>query len=282
MTLERVVARLAERIEQRYYGKYRGFVVDNKDPAQLGRLRLQVPSVLGDEVVTGWASACVPFGGAADQGFLFIPEPGAGVWVEFEEGDLEFPIWVGTFWSKPDAGTELPKPNGPDGAESSQPQDPPTCKIIKTGKGHTVQLEDADGQESVLVYNATGELLLVMDGAGIRVTDGTRGHEVTLDDSGVTVTDGANQGNKLVMDSSGITVTGPGGNAALVVGTSGIEIGSGAQEQLVLGTTLSSNLQTLVTSLNTHTHVGNLGAPTSPPAVPLTLMVPLSATNTVQ
>ena len=91
MTLERVVARLAERVEQRYYGKYRGFVVDNKDPAQLGRLRLRVPSVLGTDVVTGWASACVPFGGAADQGFLFIPDPGAGVWVEFEEGDLEFP-----------------------------------------------------------------------------------------------------------------------------------------------------------------------------------------------
>lgn len=262
MTLERVVARLAERVEQRFYGKYRGFVVDNKDPAQLGRLRLRVPSVLGDQVVTGWASACVPFGGAVDQGFLFIPAPGAGVWVEFEEGDLEFPIWVGTFWSKPDAGTELPKPNGPDGTEASQPQDPPTCKIIKTAKGHTVQLEDADGNESVIVYNATGELLLVMDGDGIRVTDGRRG-------------------NKLVMDSSGITVTGPNGDT-LVVGTSGIDIGSGAQEQLVLGTTLNNNLQIFVTSLNTHTHVGNLGAPTSPPVVPLSLVVPLSVKNKVQ
>jgi uncharacterized protein involved in type VI secretion and phage assembly len=204
----------------------------------------------------------VPFGGAADQGFLFIPDPGAGVWVEFEEGDLEFPIWVGTFWSKPDAGTELPNPNGPDGAELSQPQDPPTCKIIKTAKGHTVQLEDADGKESVLVCNATGELLLVMDTDGVRITDGKRG-------------------NKLVMDSSGITVNGPNGNT-LVVGTSGIEIGGGAQEQLVLGTTLSSNVQTLITSLNTHTHVGNLGAPTSPPVVPMTLVVPLSASNTVK
>jgi uncharacterized protein involved in type VI secretion and phage assembly len=264
MTLERVVARLAERVEQRYYGKYRGFVVDNKDPAQLGRLKLRVPSVLGTEVVTGWASACVPFGGAADQGFLFIPEPKAGVWVEFEEGDLEFPIWVGTFWSKPDAGTELPKPNGPDGAELSQPQDPPTCKIIKTAKGHTVQLEDADNQESVIVYNAPGKLLLVMDTKGIRITDGKRGHMVILDDSGVTVTDGKNSGNKLVMDSSGIS------------------IGSGAQEKLVLGTTLSSNLQTFMQSLNTHVHTGNLGAPTSPPAVPMTLDVPLSAKNKVK
>jgi hypothetical protein len=272
MTLERVVARLAERVEHRYYGKYRGFVVDNKDPAQLGRLKLSVPSVLGNQVVTGWASACVPFGGAADQGFLFIPDPGAGVWVEFEEGDLEFPIWVGMFWSKPDAGAELPKPNGPDGAEGP-PQDPPTCKIIKTSKGHTLQLEDADRQESVLLYNATGELLLVMDGKGIRVTDGKRGHKVTLDDSGVTVTDGVNSGNKLVMNSSGITVNGPGG--AVVIGASGVSIGSAsATEPLVLGTSL-------LAALNTHTHVGNLGAPTSPPVVPFTPAV-LSPKNMVQ
>lgn len=272
MTLERVVARLAERVEQRFYGKYRGFVVDNKDPAQLGRLRLRVPSVLGDQVVTGWASACVPFGGAADQGFLFIPDPGAGVWVEFEEGDLEFPIWVGTFWSKPDAGTELPKPNGPDGAEGS-PQNPPTCKIIKTSKGHTLQLEDANGQESVLLYNATGELLLVMDTTGIRVTDGKREHKIILDDSGVTVTDGKNAGNKLVMDSSGITVNGPGG--AVVIGETGVSIGSAnATEPLVLG-------NQLVLALNTHTHVGNLGAPTSPPVVPFSPAV-LSTTNKVQ
>jgi uncharacterized protein involved in type VI secretion and phage assembly len=271
MTLERVVARLAERVEQRFYGKYRGFVVDNRDPAQLGRLRLRVPSVLGTEVVTGWASACVPFGGAADQGFLFIPDPGAGVWVEFEEGDLEFPIWVGMFWSKPDAGTELPKPNGPDGAEQSQ--DPPTCKIIKTGKGNTVQLEDADGKESVLVYNAPDQLLLVMDGDGIRITDGKRGHKVTLGKSGVTVTDGVNAGNQLTMDSSGITVNSPGG--AVVIGAAGVSIGSAsATEALVLGTSLMA-------ALNTHTHVGNLGAPTSPPAVPFSPAL-LSPKNKVQ
>jgi uncharacterized protein involved in type VI secretion and phage assembly len=272
MTLERVVARLAERVERQYYGKYRGFVVDNKDPAQLGRLRVRVPSLLGKEVVTGWASACVPFGGAADQGFLFIPAPGAGVWVEFEEGDLEFPIWVGTFWSKPDAGTELPKPNDSDGTEGS-PQDPPTCKIIKTGSGNTLQLEDAGGQESVLVYNAKKELLLVMDGDGIQITDGKRGHKVTLDDSGVTVTDGKNSPNKLVMDSSGITVDGPGG--AVVIGTAGVSIGSSsATEPLVLG-------NSLLLALNTHTHLGNLGAPTGPPMVPLPPTV-LSIKNKVE
>ena len=110
MELERIVADLIEKIERRFYGKYRGFVVDNQDPAKLGRLKVKVPSVLGNDVATGWAMPCAPYGGAADQGFLFIPEVGAGVWTEFEEGDLEFPIWTGTFWSQPDSGSELPKP----------------------------------------------------------------------------------------------------------------------------------------------------------------------------
>ena len=101
MTLERVVADLVRKIENRFYGKYRALVVDNEDPESLGRLKLQVPSVLGDEVVTGWATPCVPYGGAANQGWLTIPDVGAGVWIEFEEGDLEFPIWVGTYWSAP-------------------------------------------------------------------------------------------------------------------------------------------------------------------------------------
>src|SRR5205814_7880539 len=53
------------------------------------------------EVVSGWALPCAPYGGAAEQGFFFIPEVDAGVWVEFEAGNLDFPVWVGTFWSKP-------------------------------------------------------------------------------------------------------------------------------------------------------------------------------------
>ena len=132
MNLEKVVANLVHKVERRFYGKYRGFVINNDDPKQLGRLRLQVPSVLGPNVVTGWALPCVPYGGDGNQGFLCIPEPGAGVWVEFEEGDLEFPIWVGTFWSEPGGNSELPKPNNADGSEQESVQSSPTRKIIKT------------------------------------------------------------------------------------------------------------------------------------------------------
>ncbi|MGH3901052.1 MAG: phage baseplate assembly protein V [Pseudonocardiaceae bacterium] len=193
MKLERVVADLVEKVERRYYGKYRGLVVDNADPAQLGRLRLTVPSVLGEDVVTGWATPCAPYGGAANQGLLFIPDRDAGVWVEFEEGDLEFPIWVGTFWSKPDGDSGLPKPEAADGSAQGDVQDPPTRKIIKTGKGHTIQFEDADDEEIILIR------------------EGTQGHLVTMDKNGITIIDASE--NMIVMSADGIQIKDTTGNA---------------------------------------------------------------------
>jgi uncharacterized protein involved in type VI secretion and phage assembly len=148
--LEKVVADLMQKVERRFYGKYRGFVVNNMDPKRLGRLTLRIPSVLGPEV-TGWAIPCLPYGGQKNQGFFCIPEVNAGVWVEFEEGDLEFPIWVGTFWSEPGGESEIPTLNDADGKERQNELKPPTRKILKTGKGHTIQFEDADGEEMVTI-----------------------------------------------------------------------------------------------------------------------------------
>jgi hypothetical protein len=281
MTLERIVAGLVEQTERRYLGKYRGFVVDNQDPARLGRLRVRVPSVLGTDVVTGWATPCVPYGGAAGQGFLFIPERDAGVWVEFEEGDLEFPVWVGTFWSKPDAESELPTPNEADGSSQKDVQDPPTRKVIKTLRGHTLQFEDADGSEMITLVDGANHHVITLDASGIQVIDGRNGHKVTLDSSGVTIADGKTSGNQLVMESSGVTVQDKNGNK-VVLGADGIQIGGGATEKLVKGTSLDANVKSFMASLATHTHVGNLGAPTSPPTAPMDLQVPLSAKHKVE
>jgi hypothetical protein len=193
MTLERIVAGVVEQIERRYYGKYRGIVVENQDPRRLGRLQLRVPSVLGREVVTGWATPCLPYGGAADQGFLFVPDVDAGVWVEFEGGDTEFPIWVGTYWSRPGGDSQLPRPEDADGVEQDEVQDPPTRKIIKTAKGHTIQFEDADDEEIVLIR------------------EGVQGHLVTLDKDGITIVHASN--NRIVLSDQGIQVTDATGNA---------------------------------------------------------------------
>lgn len=263
MSLEKVVANLVQKVERRFYGKYRGFVVDNADPEQLGRLKVRVPSVLGNEVVTGWAMPCVPYGGDMDQGFLFIPEVGAGVWVEFEEGDLEFPIWVGTFWSKPGGESELPKPNDADGTEQSSVQDPPTRKIIKTKKGHSIQFEDAAGEEMITIYEAEN------------------GHVITMNKDGIKITDGAN-GNKITMEQIGVKVEDKNGNQ-IVMGASGIQVGSSsATEPFVLGTQFMSEVASFLVSLGTHTHVGNMGAPTSPPTTPMQLNVPISTKHKVE
>jgi hypothetical protein len=204
MTLERIVAGLVEKVERRFYGKYRGTVVDNEDPAMLGRLKVTVPSVLGPDVVTGWATPCVPYGGAADQGFLFIPERDAGVWIEFEEGDLEFPIWVGSYWSKPDAETQLPKPNADDGTEQSDVQSPATCKVLKTLKGHTVQFEDADGAEMLLIREGAQGHLVTMNADGITIVDKSQ-NTILLSEDGVQITDAT--GNGIQLTDSAMTLT---------------------------------------------------------------------------
>ncbi len=89
-------------------GKYRGKVSSNIDPKQMGRLQVVVPAV--SEEPLGWAMPCVPYAG--DQvGFLTLPPTGANVWVEFEQGNPDYPIWTGCFWGEhemPAAGKRAP------------------------------------------------------------------------------------------------------------------------------------------------------------------------------
>lgn len=262
MNLEKVVANLVQKVERRFYGKYRGFIVDNADPEQLGRLKVTVPSVLGSDVVTGWAMPCVPYGGNADQGFLFIPEINAGVWMEFEEGDLEFPIWVGTFWSKPGGESELPKPG--------DEQSPPTSKIMKTLK-HTIELADEDGNEAIKITDVVNSNRVVIDSNGFALED-SNGNKITLDSNGIKIED--KNSNVIIMDSSSVTIK-----------SNSIKIGENAIEPLVLGNQLKMALDNWINMVfATHMHTGNLGAPTTPPlpGAPLMIDPALSPTNTVK
>jgi hypothetical protein len=80
----------------RYYGKYRGTVVENIDPEQIGRVLVMVPDVLGI-TPSSWAMPCVAAAGI-QSGMFIVPPIGSGVWVEFEQGDPDYPIWTGGFW----------------------------------------------------------------------------------------------------------------------------------------------------------------------------------------
>ena len=183
--------------EWRVYGKHPASVVDNADPESRGRLRLKIPSVLGTDVVSGWALPCVPYGGAEDQGFFFIPENEANVSVEFVAGNLDYPIWVGTFWSKPGGSTEVPKP--------ADTQSPPTRKIIRTLKGNSIEMEDKDSQEVFIIkYNDGSKTnLLTMDKSGIQIVDANQ-NKITLDESGTVIQD--KNSNRIEMTTSSINI----------------------------------------------------------------------------
>lgn len=93
----------------RFYGKYRGSVTSNIDPDQSGRIQVSVPAVLGDGRLS-WAMPSVPYAGMQN-GFYAIPPMNANVWVEFEGGNPDFPIWTGCFWGQgevPSSATDTP------------------------------------------------------------------------------------------------------------------------------------------------------------------------------
>jgi hypothetical protein len=84
-------------LSERFYGKYRGMVTDNRDPMQCGRIRAKVPEVPGEVVDSGWAMPRVPCNVSREVG-SGLPRIGGAVWIEFEGGDLSRPIWAGCWW----------------------------------------------------------------------------------------------------------------------------------------------------------------------------------------
>lgn len=156
-----------------FFGKYRGTVVENVDPRSRGRLRVQVPQVLGEEVLD-WAEPCVPFAGAG-VGLFALPPVGAGVWVEFEAGDLDYPIWSGCFWGDGEV---------PEGAGQH-------TTILKT-KNAMVRVDDTPGSNSLTIE--MGGMKVVFDNAGIAISNGQgstielSGNQIKFNDDALEIT----------------------------------------------------------------------------------------------
>jgi hypothetical protein len=117
-----------------FFGKYRGTVANNIDPMQVGRIQVRVPAVLGEGSLS-WATPCVPYAGPG-VGFFAIPPNNANVWVEFEGGDPDYPIWSGCFWGLGEAPT--------------LPTAIPQMKMIKTD-GVTIQMSDLPGEGGLTI-----------------------------------------------------------------------------------------------------------------------------------
>lgn len=154
-----------------FYGKYRGKVENNVDPLQQGRMQVSVPAVLGEGTLS-WAMPCVPYAGPG-VGFFAIPPTGANVWVEFEGGDPNYPIWSGAFWGTGEA------PNIPALAET---------KVLKTDT-ITLKLDDLPGVGGVTIETALG-MKITITAMGIEINNG-QGGSIKLTGPQVSVNDGA-------------------------------------------------------------------------------------------
>jgi uncharacterized protein involved in type VI secretion and phage assembly len=163
---EQAIMELLERVRGRFYGKYRGSVVDI-DESTL-RIKAKVPAVLGENP-TGWCMPCVPYAGQ-NVGMAFLPEQGSGVWIEFEGGDVSYPIWTGCYWR-----------------DDEQPSDAtPKVKAIVTVSPHKILLDD-DAQS--ITISDSNQNTITLDSSGITLTRGS--NSVAISDSEVNVNDGA-------------------------------------------------------------------------------------------
>jgi hypothetical protein len=164
-----------------YYGKYRGTVVNNLDPEQRGRIQAIVPAV-SNVVPTSWAMPCVPMAGK-QQGAFMVPQVGSGVWIEFEGGDPDKPIWVGGFWG---IAAEVPP------LALVPPPIPPGQNIVlQTTLQNTLVLSDSTPTPltgGIILKSPTGAMIVVND-TGIYIQNG-KGASITMVGPTVTINNG--------------------------------------------------------------------------------------------
>lgn len=164
-----------------FYGKYRGKVENNMDPMQMGRVQVSCAAVLGEGQMS-WALPAAPYAGSG-VGFFAIPPVGANVWVEFEGGNIDYPIWAGGFWGV--------------GEVPAQPA-LPTTKVFKTDS-ITLKLDDLPGAGGLTIevgppavalpikmtFTSSG-ILIEASPASVKVTP--TGIDITLAAGSISVT----------------------------------------------------------------------------------------------
>jgi uncharacterized protein involved in type VI secretion and phage assembly len=164
--------------DQKFLGKYRATVVNNVDPMQIGRIQVIVPDV-SNIMLSSWAMPCVPVAGI-QMGVFTVPVIGSGVWIEFEHGDPDYPIWVGGFWG---SAAEVPAL-----ARMVPPAVPGITMQTTLQNGLTVN--DVPGPTGgIMLKSATGATIIVND-TGIYIQNG-KGASIVMVGPSVTVNNGA-------------------------------------------------------------------------------------------
>jgi uncharacterized protein involved in type VI secretion and phage assembly len=158
-----------------FLGKFRATVTDNRDPLMKGRVRVKAPDVYGENE-SGWALPALPYTGNK-VGLFLIPPTSASVWVEFEHGDPDYPIWAGGFWSESEV------PASPGVAE---------MKVLKTDTA-TITLNDTPGAGGITIETQTG-MKIKIDTTGIEINNGLNasvklsGPQVSINGGAIEVT----------------------------------------------------------------------------------------------
>ena len=245
----------------KYYGKYSGDVLAiDEDKDNTGTIVIQLPTMFGkDARVT--ARPCLPYG------HFFIPAVGTKVWVEFEGGNVDFPIWVGCWY---------PQGKTPPQAAIS----PPENRVIQTASGHTIEIMDKAGEEKITIKHK-GNAFISIDKDGSVLIANQTGSYVQLDAKNKNVTIVEQHGNIITMNSDGVVITEKSGSTMLQMTDDTVRItgdsiilqsasvsltGDPASEP----TLLANSLAPLWNAFALHTHA----APGSPPIPPGPLIVP--------
>jgi hypothetical protein len=161
-----------------YFGKFRGTVINNIDPMQMGRIQALVPDVLGD-LPSSWAMPCLSVGGM--QGGMFtVPNIGSGVWIEFEQGDSDYPIWTGCFYG---SAAEIPSM-----AKTVPPGVPGIT--FQTPLQNGVTISDVPGPTGGVVIKAQSGAFIALNDVGITISNG-QGAMINLQANSVDINGGA-------------------------------------------------------------------------------------------
>ena len=153
-------------------------VTNNIDPLHIGRIMASVPDV-ANSIPTSWAMPCVPITGR-QMGTYLLPQIGTGVWIEFEQGDPDYPIWSGCFWG---SAAEVPAI-----ANLGNPVNPSI--VLQTTQQNMIVISDAPGPTGgIMLKTVTGAMILIND-VGITISNG-KGATILMTGPNVTVNNGA-------------------------------------------------------------------------------------------
>jgi uncharacterized protein involved in type VI secretion and phage assembly len=162
----------------KYYGVYRGTVVNNIDPLQTGRIMVMVTDV-GSLTPSTWAMPCVPFAGKQAGAFM-VPQIGSGVFVQFEAGDPDRPVWMGGWWGDV---AEVPAL-----ALAGVPGDPNI--VFQTTLQNTIVVSDLPGPTGGIMLKSTTGATIIVNDTGIYIQNG-KGASIVMVGPSVTINAGA-------------------------------------------------------------------------------------------